>query len=187
VAIRGILPKNVRLTITRLCSFFNSTCSKEIDSQKLDELEEEIIVILFQLEMFFPPSFIDIMVHLVVHLVREIRSCGPVYIRWMYLVELYMKILKGYVKNQFCSEASIIERYISEESIEFCFEYLSKAKSIGVLEKCWHSPRLMSKSSKGVHVISKSREQILQAHLYILNNTNEVLPYLDTHKDIVKY
>ena len=58
---------------------FNFICSKEIDSQKLDELEEEIIVILCQLEMFFPPSFFDIMVHLVVHLVREIRLCGPVY------------------------------------------------------------------------------------------------------------
>ena len=92
----------------------------------------------------------------------------------MYLVERYMKILKGYVKNQCRPEASIIERYISEESIEFCFEYLSKAKSIGVLEKCWHSHRLISKSSKGVHVISKSREEVLQAHLYILNNTNEV-------------
>jgi len=53
VAIRGILQKNVRHTITRLCSFFNSICSKEVDSQKLDELEEEIIVILCQLEMFF--------------------------------------------------------------------------------------------------------------------------------------
>jgi len=40
VAIRGILQKDVRHTITRLCSFFNSICSKEIDSRKLDELEE---------------------------------------------------------------------------------------------------------------------------------------------------
>jgi len=46
---------------------------------------------------------------------------------------------------------------------------------------------LISKSSKGVHVISKSREEVSQAHLYILNNTDEVLPYLDAHKDIVKY
>ena len=98
-----------------------------------------------------------------------------------------MKILKGYVKNQCHPEASIIERYISDESIEFCSEYLLKAKSIVVPEKCWHSRRLISKSSKGVHVISKSREEVMQAHLYILNNTDEVLPYLDTHKDIVKY
>ena len=47
----------------------------------------------------------------------------------------YMKILKGYVKNQCRSEASIIERYISEEYIEFCSKYLSKAKCIGVPEK----------------------------------------------------
>jgi len=138
----------------------------------LDELEEEIIVILCQLEMFFPPSFFDIMVHLVVHLVREIKLSRLVYMQWMYLVERYMKILKGYVKNQCRPEASIIERYISEEFIEFCSEYLSKSKYIGVPKKCWHSHRLISNSSKGVHVISKSKEKVLQAHLYILINTN---------------
>ena len=90
--------------------------------------------------------------------------------RWMYPVERYMKILKGYVKNQCRSEASIIERYISEESIDFCSEYMSKAKCIGVPEKGWHSCRCISKSSKGVHVISKSREEVLQAHLYIYVN-----------------
>jgi len=59
-----------------------------------------------------------------------------------------MKILKGYVKNQCRPEASIIERYISEESIEFCSEYMSKAKCIGVPEKGWHSRRLISKIFK---------------------------------------
>jgi len=76
--------------------------------------------------MSFPLSFFDIMVHLIVHLVKEIRLCGPVYLRWMYPVERYIKILKGYVKNQYHPEASIIERYITEEVIEFCSEYMSK-------------------------------------------------------------
>ena len=31
-----------------------------------------------------------------------------------------------------------------------------------------------------------SREDVLQAHLYILNNTNEVQPYLTAHKKIIK-
>ena len=31
--------------------------------------------------------------------VREIKGCGTVYLRWMYPVERYMKILKGYKKN----------------------------------------------------------------------------------------
>jgi len=38
VAIRGILPKNVRQTITHLCSLFSLICSKVIDPIKLDDL-----------------------------------------------------------------------------------------------------------------------------------------------------
>ena len=68
VAIRNILPTSIRVTITRLCLFFNAICKKIIDPQKLDE-EIEGITILCQLEMYFLPSFFDIMVHLIVHLV----------------------------------------------------------------------------------------------------------------------
>ncbi|KAK2411160.1 hypothetical protein QL285_046466 [Trifolium repens] len=52
VAIRAILPDNVRKTITRLCLFFNAICCKAIDPLKLDELENEAAVILCQLEMY---------------------------------------------------------------------------------------------------------------------------------------
>jgi len=58
IAIRGILPKSVRQTITRLCVFFSSICSKVIDPLKLDELQAEIVIILCQLEMFFAPFFL---------------------------------------------------------------------------------------------------------------------------------
>ena len=71
VTIRGILPKSVRQVITRLCLFFNAICRKVIDPTRLDELENEAIIILCQLEMYFPPSFFDIMVHLIVHPVRD--------------------------------------------------------------------------------------------------------------------
>ena len=89
VAIRGILPKNVRHTINRLCSFFSSICCKVIDRVKQDELKDEIVVILCELEMFYPPSFFDIMVNLVMHMVREVRLCGLVYLRWMYKKTFY--------------------------------------------------------------------------------------------------
>jgi len=118
VVIRGILPKSVRHVITRLCMFFNSICQKVIDLATLDDLENEAIVILCQLKMYFPPSFFDIMVHLIIHLVREIKICGPMFLRWMYPIKRYMKILKGYVKNPYHPEASIIERYIAEEAIK---------------------------------------------------------------------
>jgi len=58
------------------------------------------------------------MVHLIIHLVREIRICGPVFLRWMYPIERCMKIFKGYVKNPYRLEVSIIERYIAEEAID---------------------------------------------------------------------
>ena len=54
VAIRGILPKNVRQTITHLCAFFSSICSKVIDPLKLDELQAKIVIILCQFGDVFP-------------------------------------------------------------------------------------------------------------------------------------
>ena len=77
MAIQDIFPNKVKHVITHLCFFFNAICNKVIDLVKLDNLESEAIIILCQLEMYFPPSFFNIMVHLIVHLVREIK--------WSYL------------------------------------------------------------------------------------------------------
>jgi len=46
-----------------------------------------------------------------------------------------MKILKRYVKNQYRPKASMTERYIFEENIEFCSDYMTKAKPIGVPQR----------------------------------------------------
>ena len=138
VAIRGVLPKKVREIITRMCLFFKYLCCKTIDVSTLDNLQVEIAIILSYLEQFFPPSFFDIMVHLTVHLVREIKLCGPVYLRWMYPFERYMKILKSYVRNRNRPEGCIVECYIAEKAIEFCSEYLHGTTSVGnqyVLDK----------------------------------------------------
>ncbi|PKA66601.1 hypothetical protein AXF42_Ash003256 [Apostasia shenzhenica] len=73
VAIRGSLDAKLQSAITRLCFFFNSLCAKTIDPLKLDALQVCIIETICELEMFFPPSFFNIMVHLTVHLVREVQ------------------------------------------------------------------------------------------------------------------
>ncbi|RVW24082.1 hypothetical protein CK203_091324 [Vitis vinifera] len=95
-------------------------------------LQNELVVTLCLLEKYFPPSFFNIMIHLTVHLVREVRLCGPVYFRWMYPFERFMKALKGYVRNHNHPESCIVECYIAEEAIEFCTEYLSNVDAIGV-------------------------------------------------------
>ncbi|XP_047178785.1 uncharacterized protein LOC124845689 [Vigna umbellata] len=185
VAIRAILPASIRGILTRLSLFFNAICKKVVDPLQLDDLQNEAIRLLCQLEMYFPPSFFDIMVHLIVHQVREIRICGLVFLRWMYPVERYMKILKGYVKNQLRPEASIIERYIAEEFVEFCSSYMPSCDPIGLPKKI-HESRPEGKGVRGVRIESVSGREVNQAHLYILNNTEDVIPYISQHIDEIK-
>ena len=114
------------------------------------------------------------MVHLIVHLVREIRLCGLVFLQWMYLIKCNMKVLKGYTKNQYRPEASIVERYIAEESIEFCSEYIETVKPVG-LPETHHDERKGGKGTGGCNVVTMRRQEVSQVHLYILNNTQEDL------------
>ncbi|KAI5316717.1 hypothetical protein L3X38_036424 [Prunus dulcis] len=167
VAIRSVLEKPARYAITRLCFFFNAICAKTVDVSKLDKLEEDVVVTLCLLEKYFPPSFFDIMVHLVVHLVREVRLCGPVYFRWMYPFERYMKVLKGYVQNRTRPEGCIAERYIAEEAVEFSTQHLSDVSTVGV----------PSSQKMGV---SKPLSGCT------MSNTEEVLPYIEQHMIHIK-
>ena len=51
----------------------------------------------------------------------------------MYTFEIFVKILKVYVRNWTQPEGCIVECYIVEEAIKFCSEYLSGATTIGIL------------------------------------------------------
>ena len=75
-------------------------------------------------EKYFPPSFFDISIHLLVHLCDEALQCGPVRYRWMYPFERLMKTFKDYVKNARYVEGSIAEEYITEEASIYAKEYI---------------------------------------------------------------
>ncbi|CAM8931677.1 unnamed protein product [Rhodiola kirilowii] len=53
IAIGGIMSPKVRIAVQRLCVIFSSLCSKVIDTSELDGLQEQIVVTLCQLEIFF--------------------------------------------------------------------------------------------------------------------------------------
>src|SRR6266540_294439 len=99
IAIRGVKPDNVKLVLTQLCHFFNTIAQKLIDPTKLAALQVEIAETLSMLEMVFPCSLFDMMVHLLGHILDEIMILGPVYLHQMYPFERHMGILKGYVRN----------------------------------------------------------------------------------------
>jgi hypothetical protein len=180
VAIRGILPKNVRHSITKLCFFYNSICSKVTHPDSLDQLQTNVVETLCELEMYFPPSFFDIMVHLTIHLVREIKLCGPMFLHWMYPFERAMGQLKGMVRSRSRPEGSIVEGKVTEEVIEYYTDYLESVESIG-LPKSRHEGRLKGVGTIGSKIVCVEIERREQAHLKVLQHLAVVSPYVDAH------
>jgi hypothetical protein len=80
VVLRGVLPEKVRLALVKLCEFLNTISQKAIDPRNLVKLQNDVVQYLVSFELAFPPSFFDIMTHLLVHLVKEITIVGPVYL-----------------------------------------------------------------------------------------------------------
>ncbi|XP_058746586.1 uncharacterized protein LOC131619515 [Vicia villosa] len=199
IAVRSTMPKEVATPLIRLGSFFRSLCQKVIQVEDLDYLENEIAEILCQLEMIFPPSFFDIMVHLPIHLVNEVRLGGPVQFRWMYPTERYLCKLKNYVRNRAYPEGSIAKGYLAEEAITFCSRYLHsnvdtrfnrKSRNYDVTDSLETDPddyfttagRPLGGAGKPFHLDVKSKDD---AHRYILFNCNEVQIYISEHDQSV--
>ncbi|GJS65017.1 putative transposon, En/Spm-like protein [Tanacetum coccineum] len=153
---------------------------KEIILQELDKMQAELVVTLCLLEKFFPPSFFDIMIHLTVHLTREVKLCGPICFRWMYPFQRCMKVIKGHVRNKNKPEGCIAEETIAEETIEFFSEYHKSMETIGIppdkhetYENEEGKPLSAGKSSE------VSAELFQKAHLYVIQNTDEIVPYIE--------
>lgn len=162
--------------------FFKSICSKEIKVHELEKLQEELCVTLCLLEKYFPPSFFDVMVHLTVHLTREVKLCGPICFRWMYPFERCMKVIKGHVRNKTCPEGCIAEEYIAEETIEFLSEYQKNIKTIGIppdKHNIFENDNGEGNPLSAGIPVQVSPELFLKAHFYVLQNTPEVVPYIE--------
>ena len=56
VALRGLLLKNVRLAIVKLCAFLNAISQKVIDLEILPRLRTDVAQCLVSFELVFPPS-----------------------------------------------------------------------------------------------------------------------------------
>ncbi|KAK1611905.1 hypothetical protein QYE76_035578 [Lolium multiflorum] len=99
IALRGLLPENVRLPIVKLCAFLNAISQKVINPEILPRLQNDVVQCLVSFELVFPPSFFNIMTHLLVHLVDEISILG-LYFYTICSLERFMGVLKKYVHNR---------------------------------------------------------------------------------------
>ncbi|KAJ9542612.1 hypothetical protein OSB04_029118 [Centaurea solstitialis] len=146
--------------------------SKVINPKVLDSWQKDIIMSLCQLEMYFPPSFFNVMVPLVSHIVGEINFCGPIFLRYMYPFERYMGFLKGYVRNRSQPEGGIVEGNASEEVIDFCTDYLARVNNIGI--------PFGGIGTIGIFFITPEYDELQNAYFFVLKNLTAVSPYMST-------
>ena len=97
VGIQNILLEKTQKAIMILYFFFNAISQKVIDEQSLDDLEKNMCEMMCLLEAYFLLTFFDISVHLIVHLVKEIRYLGLMFLHHMYPYERFMSILNRYM------------------------------------------------------------------------------------------
>ena len=84
VLIRPYLQAHVVDVLIALSKFFQRICAKELSSSDMAALQGDIVFILCKLERIFPPTFFDIMVHLMIHLPEQLMLTGPVQYTWCY-------------------------------------------------------------------------------------------------------
>jgi hypothetical protein len=131
--------------------------------------------------MYFPPTFFDIMVHLLVHIVDDIEDLGPAFLHNMIALERMNGIIKAYVHNRAHPDGSIIQGFLTEECISFCKNFLNEEntpvglpanKHLGRFEGVGHNTgkRAMDVDCYG------QRADFNRAHLVALQHIEDLEP-----------
>ncbi|XP_060966597.1 uncharacterized protein LOC133034995 [Cannabis sativa] len=163
----------------------------------MEDAQNNLILLLCKMELIFPPAFFDIMIHLVLHLPEEAILGGPVFMRWMYPFERYMKKLKNYVGNKARPEGSIAEGYVADEAVTFCSMYFKGCETrFNRLDRNEDAPSVCrylsvfnSQSRPLTSGLIKPLDHISRekAEWYILQNSPEIQAYLDEHLDKIRH
>ena len=88
-------PQDLGRAISKLSAFVRWITSKEIHVTRIPRWHQEIVEIVCIFEKALFMSFMDLQVHLLIHLVDEVELVGVVSFLWMFFLERYMKKLKG--------------------------------------------------------------------------------------------
>jgi hypothetical protein len=166
IAIWAIKPVHVKVLITCLCYFFKIVSQKVINHKELNDLRAYMIETMCMLEMCFPPSFFDMRQHLMIHLVDQILTLGPLYLHSMFLYERYLVVLKFYVRNRAHPKGSIMEGYTTEEVVECYADYVKDGKRIG-LPIPLHEGRLRGRMGQKSFV-DRDYNSVSEAHFSVL-------------------
>jgi hypothetical protein len=147
-------------------------CSKELFVEEIPRMRVIAAEVVCKLEKLFPPSFFDCQVHLLVHLVDEIVIVGPVHCQWMYWLEKYMAILKGYVRNHARVEGSMGTGHLVAKSMFYYTNILAiidpSCPHVWMEEREEEEDRLTS----AIKTRMLLPTELIQLTTFMLNNSN---------------
>src|SRR3954468_4587216 len=170
----------------KLCAFLNAISQKVSNREILPRLQNDLVQCLVSFELVFPPSFFNIMTHVLVHLVDEIFIPGPVFLHNMFPFERFMGVLKKYVHNRARPKGSISMGHQTEDVIGFCVDFIPSLKKIG-LPQLRYEGRLTGKGKLGKDsIICRDGHSWSKAHYTVLQNSTLVAPYVDEHKNSLR-
>jgi hypothetical protein len=173
LALQNCLNEEIRKAVMKVSRVYRRLCAREILIADRESDMKNAAKALCLLEKVFPPTFMDIMSHLMIHLVEELYICGPVHYRWMYPVERYMKTLKDYVRTYARPEASMTEGYVMSETLGYCTEYMQRFQ--GSSRRVWDDKEEQFMNDEVLQGSGwqrlMSEEFRLWVHNFVINNS----------------
>ena len=190
VMVRGYLPDHVWRVLAEVSHFFHTICAKQICTEVIEKLHDQVPDMLCKLEMIFPPGFFTTMLHLNVHLANEALLGGPVQYRWQFCIEREFKYIRYKCGNKNKIEACIAEATQLEEMAAATTTYYANdvpTKHNPVarynVDKPKHVPNLLlfqyPSGKSGASTLAKlTPEEKDCIMLYLLMNMKEVLDFM---------
>ncbi|WMV09095.1 hypothetical protein MTR67_002480, partial [Solanum verrucosum] len=178
ITLRNLVPVNVLKPLIELSNFFRGISSTIMKIGELEKLQYRVAITLCHMERIFPPSFFDIIEHLVIHLAEEAMLGGLSQYHSMW----FLLSLKNFVSSRSHPECCIAEGQWIQEIMTFCSRYLDdvETKSNRPLRNNTLSNETMDLEG---HRSSKEKGFILddithaQAHKHVLFNFASTTPY----------
>ncbi|XP_004308243.1 PREDICTED: uncharacterized protein LOC101296908 [Fragaria vesca subsp. vesca] len=181
VVIRPYLQSDVVDTLVAWSKFFQRICAKELKKSNARSLQEDIVNIMCKLERIFPPTFFDIMIHLMIHFPEQVLLTGPA--------------TGGFQeedhKNKRFPEGSITAAYNQVECITYCSAYLNDEDTVGESSGASSSWQFnLSVVFNDVEPYGRlsnserlSNDEIKEAHWCVLQHCEEAEQYFKSHLD----
>jgi hypothetical protein len=151
-----------------------------IGHKELDDLRAYMIETICMLEMCFPP-FLICSKHLMIHLMDQILTLGPLYLHSMFPYERYLAVLKSYMQNRAHPEGSIMEGYTTKEVVDCCADYVKDEKRIG-LSIPLQEGRLRGRGRMGQKsFVDGDYNSVSKTHFSVLQQLKIVATYNEEH------